>query len=105
MTTFGRILMTYFENAECAYLVAIQKLEQIKISLHMIAVLKYQPVRNAIFELNRLGGLLREAIDELVMSIDEYYEYESNDLAISTMIQCTAEVNAVIYDLEQILRC
>ena len=97
--------MTYFENAECAYLVAIQKLEQIKISLHMIAVLKYQPVRNAIFELNRLGGLLREAIDELVMSIDEYYEYESNDLAISTMIQCTAEVNAVIYDLEQILRC
>ena len=97
--------MTYFENAECAYLVAIQKLEQIKISLHMIAVLKYQPVRNAIFELNRLGGLLREAIDELVMSIDEYYEYESTDLAISTMIQCTAEVNAVIYDLEQILRC
>ena len=105
MTTLGGIPMTYFDNAECAYLTAMQKLEQIKISLHMIAVLKYQPVRNAIFELNRLGRLLREAIDELIMSIDEYHEYESNDLTISTMIQCTAEVNAVIYDLEQILKC
>lgn len=105
MTTLGGITMTYFENAECAYLTAINKLEQIRTSLHMMAVLKYQPVRNAIFELNRLGRLLREAIDELIMSIDDYSEYDSNDLSISAMIQCTAEVNAVIYDIEQIIKC